>query len=120
MKCDIAVTEEAPSGIASAWASARLGAKVLLIERYGFLGGMATTGLVGSILGHYLREKEPAVCGFLKFLIEKTNYLGGCEKWETAFKKGGIPFDSKILKISSEKLLLEEKVEILYHSFVCG
>ncbi|MCM8772576.1 MAG: FAD-dependent oxidoreductase [Candidatus Omnitrophica bacterium] len=117
---DIIVVGGGPSGMASAWACAKLGAKVLLIERYGFLGGMATNGLVGSILGHYLNEREPAVGGFLKFLIEKTNKFGGCEKWDTAYKKGGIPFDSEILKISCEKLLLEEKVEILYHSFVCS
>lgn len=120
MERDIIVIGGGPAGMASAWASAKLRAKVLLIERYGFLGGMATSGLVGSILGHYLNEEEPAVGGFLKFLIEETNKLGGCEGWETAFKKGGIPFDSEILKISSERLLLKENVEILYHSFVCG
>ena len=120
MERDIIVIGGGPAGIAASWASAKLGAKVLLIEKYGFPGGMATAGLVESILGHYLNEKEPAVSGFLKFLIEKTNEFGGCEKWENAFKKYGISFNSEILKISSEKLLLEEKVEILYHSFVSG
>ncbi|HOK55718.1 MAG TPA: FAD-dependent oxidoreductase [bacterium] len=118
MEKDIIVIGGGPAGMASAWGCAKQGAKVLLIERYGFLGGMATAGFVGSILGHYLNEKEPAVSGFLKFLIEKTYQMDGCEKWESAFRKYGISFDSEILKISSEKLLLEEKVEILYHSFV--
>ncbi|MCM8832381.1 MAG: FAD-dependent oxidoreductase [Candidatus Omnitrophica bacterium] len=120
MERDVIVIGGGPSGMAASWACAKLGAKVLLVERYGFLGGMATSGLVGSILGHYLNENQPAVSGFLKFLIEKTHKMDGCENWEKAFKKHGIPFDSEILKISSEKLLLEEKVEILYHSFVCG
>jgi hypothetical protein len=118
MERDIVVIGGGPAGLAAAWASAKLGADVLLIERYGFPGGMATNGLVGGILGHYLSEKEPAVSGFLKFLIEKTHKLGGCERWEDAYKKGDIPFDSEILKISSEELLLEAKVEFLYHSFV--
>ena len=35
-----------PAGIAAAIAARRQGMKTLLVERYGFLGGMATAGLV--------------------------------------------------------------------------
>ena len=117
MEYDIVVIGGGPAGIAVAWSAAKNGSKVLLIERYGFLGGMATTGLVGPILGHYFSEKEPAVAGFLKFLVNKMAKFGGCEKWEIAYKKGGIPFNSEVFKYAAETLLLEQKVEILYHSF---
>jgi ribulose 1,5-bisphosphate synthetase/thiazole synthase len=52
---DVPVTEEVdvvvcgargPAGIGAAVASARCGARTLLIEQYGFLGGMATAGMV--------------------------------------------------------------------------
>lgn len=40
-----------PAGVCAAVAAARQGAKVALIERYGVLGGMLTSGHVGPILG---------------------------------------------------------------------
>jgi len=41
---DIVVLGGGPAGIAAAAAAARQGADVLLVERYGFLGGMGTAG----------------------------------------------------------------------------
>lgn len=117
MEKDIVVIGGGSAGISAAWAASRQGAKVLLIERYGFLGGMATSGLVGSILGHHLSEEEPAVAGFLKFLVNKMAELDGCERWEISYKKYGIPFDSEVFKYAAEILLLQQNVEILYHSF---
>jgi len=118
MKRDVVVIGGGPAGISASWSAAKSGSSVLLIERYGFLGGMATSGLIGPILGHYLSNEEPGVAGFLKFLVEKMSEFEGCEKWENAYKKDSIPFDTEVFKYASELLLLEEKVEILYHSFV--
>lgn len=46
---DVLVVGGGPGGIGSAIAAARSGAKVVLLERYGHLGGMATGGLVNAI-----------------------------------------------------------------------
>lgn len=48
---DVLVAGGGPSGVAAAVAAARQGAKVALIERYGILGGMLTSGYVNPILG---------------------------------------------------------------------
>jgi hypothetical protein len=40
-----------PAGVAAATTAARLGAKVLLVERYGRLGGMAVQAMVGPFMG---------------------------------------------------------------------
>jgi hypothetical protein len=45
-EADVVVVGGGPGGVASAIAAARMGAKTVLIERYGHLGGMATGGLI--------------------------------------------------------------------------
>ena len=44
---DVVVVGGGPAGLIAAITAAREGAKTTLIERYGFLGGMATAALVG-------------------------------------------------------------------------
>ena len=48
---DVIVAGGGPAGIAAAVSAARLGAKTALVERYGILGGMLTSGHVQPILG---------------------------------------------------------------------
>lgn len=44
-KYDVVVAGGGPAGFIAAVTAARRGARTALIERYGFLGGMAITGL---------------------------------------------------------------------------
>lgn len=54
--CDVLVIGGGAAGMAAATAAGRAGARVVLLERYGFLGGLATTAQVGTICGLYLRD----------------------------------------------------------------
>src|SRR5688572_30732227 len=45
-RCDVLVVGGGPAGFAAAVAAAREGADVVLMERYGYLGGLSTGGLV--------------------------------------------------------------------------
>jgi len=54
--CDVLVVGGGAAGVAAATAAGRAGVKVVLLERYGFLGGLATTAQVGTICGLYLRD----------------------------------------------------------------
>ena len=48
---DVIVAGGGPAGVSAAVSAARMGAKTALIERYGILGGMLTSGLVNPVLG---------------------------------------------------------------------
>ena len=60
LTCDVLVIGGGAAGVAAAVAAGRAGAKVVLLERYGFLGGLATTAQVGTICSLYLRDMSGA------------------------------------------------------------
>jgi hypothetical protein len=69
ISCDVLVIGGGAAGVAAATAAGRAGARVVLLERYGFLGGLATTAQVGTICGLYLQdtggtEAVPVAGGF--------------------------------------------------------
>jgi hypothetical protein len=69
LSCDVLVVGGGAAGIAAAVAAGRAGARVVLLERYGFLGGLATAAQVGTICGLFLRHTQktnpvPAAGGF--------------------------------------------------------
>ena len=51
---DVVVAGGGPAGLGAAIAAGRLGARVVLCERYGFLGGNLTVAAVGTICGLYV------------------------------------------------------------------
>lgn len=73
MQCDVAVVGAGAAGIAAAIAAAKAGAEVVIIERHGFTGGLATTALVGTICGLLYRNPAGAryaVQGFAREFAE--------------------------------------------------
>src|SRR5918995_6871542 len=80
---DVVVVGGGPAGIAAATAAARHGADVLLVERYGFLGGMGTAGGVTNFAGLYglvHGETRQVVHGVVDELLDRIDRLGGLNK----------------------------------------
>ncbi len=82
LTCDVLVIGGGAAGVAAATAAGRAGAKVVLLERYGFLGGLATTAQVGTICGLYLRdttgaEAVPVAGGFANEFAARLQQAGG-------------------------------------------
>lgn len=73
---DVLVAGGGPAGSAAAVSAARLGAKVLLVEATGCLGGMGTAGLV-STFGPVSDGRRMLVGGFMKELVESMFQRGG-------------------------------------------
>jgi hypothetical protein len=83
MHADVVVIGGGSAGIAAAISSARKGAAVVLVEKQGILGGMASTAMVHSICGLYLlrnNESEPLAFANGGFAREFS---------ETIIRKGG-------------------------------
>ena len=84
LSCDVLVVGGGAAGIAAACAAGKAGARVVLLERYGFLGGLATAAQVGTICGLYLRdtkgtEPEFVACGFARKFASRLQRLAGQE-----------------------------------------
>ncbi|MES2924131.1 MAG: FAD-dependent oxidoreductase [Verrucomicrobiota bacterium] len=56
---DVAVIGGGSAGLAAAVSAAREGARTILVERHGYLGGMGTASLVHTFCGLYLLRTEP-------------------------------------------------------------
>jgi len=115
---DVVVVGGGPGGLPAAIAAARHGVSVLLVERYGFMGGLATAGLVKPILGHTASESHtPIVEGLLKELTERMYAIGGAPTWAEACQEWGVRFDAEALKVVADRMCKEAGVDLLLHTF---
>ncbi|HEY8967294.1 MAG TPA: FAD-dependent oxidoreductase [Candidatus Methylacidiphilales bacterium] len=109
---DVIVAGGGPAGCAAAIAAAREGARTLLVEGTGALGGSGTGALV------------PAWCPFSD--KEKMIYRGVAEKVFTAAKRGlrhvkpealdWVPIDAEKLKRVYDDLVAEAGAKVLFHT----
>ncbi len=76
-KADLVVVGGGPAGIAAAVSGARNGLSVILVERYPYLGGLASGGMV-LVLDDMCNGAEISVRGLCSELIERMEQLGLC------------------------------------------
>src|SRR5437588_4859292 len=121
---DVAVLGGGPAGIAAAVASARAGRRTLLVERYGFLGGMGTAAGVTNFCGLHANvhgEMHRVVQGIASELLDRIDRLGGLSAPHLIFGKIlAQAYDTAAYKIAADDLLLSHKVDILFHALGAG
>jgi hypothetical protein len=134
---DVLVVGGGPAGLGAAIGAADAGARVILAERYGFLGGNATAALVMPLMSFHTQRPaperpgvatllptdhgpgEPVVAGVLKRLLERLVSVGGAipPSLSTGYV---VPFDPEWFKLVALELLNEAGVEFLLHAFASG
>ena len=121
---EVVVLGGGPAGIVAAAAAARAGRRTLLIERYGFLGGMGTAagvtnfcGLHGNVYGKHHR----LVQGMASELLARIERLDGLNKPHLILGKVfAQAYDTAAYKIAADDLLASHKAEILFHALGAG
>jgi hypothetical protein len=122
---DVLVVGGGPSGLAAAVSSARHGARTLLVERYGFLGGMGTAGGVTNFAGLYGTRggvMQQLVHGVADELLARIDALGGLNAPQDGLQ-GRIrvrSYDVAAYKCAADGLLLDAGVELLFHAWAGG
>lgn len=139
--CDVLVVGGGPAGICAAVAAAREGADVVLMERYGHLGGLSTGGLVfwidrmtdwqGNLLvagiGQEMIERSGAEATLgpprelwgatdptqAAYWGQRTSALRGVVQWSPTV-------DPEVLKLVSNDLVREAGVTTLLHCWAAG
>src|ERR1700716_3383221 len=123
-KYEVAVLGGGPAGIAAAVASARAGRRTLLIERYGFLGGMGTAAGVTNFCGLHANihgEMHRVVQGIASELLDRIDRLDGLNKPHLILGKiFAQAYDTAAYKIAADDLLDAHKVDILFHALGAG
>ena len=134
---DVLVVGGGPAGFGAAVAAADAGAEVVLVERYGFLGGNATVALVMPLMSFHNERKQavisddtrilptdhgegdPVVAGVLGRLLARLTATGGAvpPSPDTGYT---VPFDPEQLKQVMQDMLDEAGVQVLYHSLASG
>jgi hypothetical protein len=116
---DVLVVGGGPAGVGAAVAAARNGVKTLLVERYGFLGGMATAALVAE----FIKPKSPAreMDGVFAEVLTRLKELGGTGKRGFIGIDWGricyvLAFSPEVLKYLLDTMMEEAKVELLFHT----
>ena len=141
-RCDVLVVGGGSAGSAAAIAAAREGARVVLAERYGSLGGLATGGLIALLLTLDDGLRRPVIRGLCEELTRRMDAMGGAfhpprEEWGDEdpekidhYRKWGlvwggsrarhrvrysVAYDPEVMRQALNEMVTESGVELLFH-----
>lgn len=124
-EADVLVAGAGMAGVCAAIAAARGGAKTVLTDRYTFLGGNATAGLLGNFLTFHNMKGEQICRGIPQEIVDELIAAGG------AFPEGHLPnaygnaytvtpVDAEALKWVTQKLCLGAGMRLVLNTYALG
>jgi hypothetical protein len=121
---DVVVLGGGPAGIAAAACAARGGAATLLVERYGFLGGMGTAAGVTNFCGLFANvhgEIRRVVHGVADELLDRIDRLGGLNDPHLVLgRTRAQAYDMSAYKCAADDLLLGAGARLAFHALAAG
>ncbi len=126
LESDVLVVGGGAAGVAAAVTAARQGARVTVLERYGFCGGGAVAGLSGTICGMYAATDDRAapprqmVHGFPEDFVHAMEQRGGLTDPVRYGKTYTRVHDPLVWREAADALLAEAGVQVVYHTTVVG
>ena len=113
---DVVVCGGGPAGFIAAVAAAREGARVALVEQYGFLGGMATMGFVAP-LSVFTYNGAQVIGGIPWEFVRRLEAMGG---GLVEHPLGNVAFDPELYKLCVQRMVLEAGVDLFLHAYFSG
>lgn len=122
---DVVVLGGGPAGMTAASAAARGGARTLLVEAYGFLGGMGTAAGVTNFCGLHANVRgsiRQVVHGLADDLLQRMRELGGLNEPHLLFggKTAAQAYDNAAFKIAADDLVVKSGAQLLFHAQAVG
>ncbi len=119
-KFDVIVAGAGSSGSTAAIAAARAGARTLLVERYGFLGG-TSTAVLDTFYGFYTPGTQflKVVGGIADDVVAALKTFGNCFERPNTYGAGtGITYNPEYLKVVWERMALDAGASVLLHTWI--
>lgn len=121
---DLVVLGGGPSGVSAALAGAERGLSVALVERYGFLGGMATAASVSNFCGLYANvggEVRQVVHGFADRVLAGLRRRDALATPHSVLGKTlAVAYDAAVYRCLLDEMLVKAKVDLHLHALAVG
>jgi FAD-dependent oxidoreductase family protein len=139
-ECDVLVVGGGSAGMSAAIAAARQGASVVLAERYGYLGGLASGGLIVLLLTLDDGDGHQVIAGQCQELVDRLRARNACffpgkedwgsydeqlvekyRRWGLVWGSGphrvrySVAYDPEEFKFVANTWVTEAKVRLMYH-----